>query len=371
MAEPTPFWSSGRIPWRPLLGAAGTLLLLYGAWRFRDLIAYMLVSVALSFIGRPVVLAVQRIRFRGKPVPAGIGAVVALAAMAAVFAASTAVFLPIVWAQIQAVTTIDLAQLERMFTSTMHWVDAHIPFQLDPAGGPNSAYLIAELQALLTPARVSGMVGDALGFVGNAAIAVSSVLFMTYFFLRDGALFRNILFAVTPTGMEDRMESIVDRTSHLLTRYFVGLIAQVAIVTTIVTAGLALIGVPNALLLGTLAGLFNLVPYVGPIAGTVLGCVLIATSWPGDVAGMQQAVAWSAGVYGLAQIVDNWFTQPVIFASSIHAHPLEVFIVLSIAGSLGGTVGMVLAIPGYTLLRIVAKEFLSGFKIIDRLTRRL
>jgi predicted PurR-regulated permease PerM len=124
-------------------------------------------------------------------------------------------------------------------------------------------------------------------------------------------------------------------------------------------------------LIGTLAGLFNLVPYVGPIAGAAVGLLLIATGWPGDAASMQSAVAWSAAVFGLAQIVDNWFTQPVIFANSVHAHPLEIFILLSVAGSLGGPVGMVLAIPGYTLFRIVAKELLSGFKIIDRLTSRL
>jgi len=371
MAENSPFWNGGRIQWRPLLGAAGTLLLLYGAWRFRALIAYMLVAVALSFVGRPLVLAVQRIRLRGKPLTANVGALVALCAMAAVAAAAAAVVVPIVWAQIETLSSLDTAQIQRMFESTMRWFDAEFPFALDPAGGPNSAYLLLELQSLLTPDLLGGMLGDAVTLAGDVAIALSSIVFMTYFFLRDGALFWNILFAVTPTGMEDRMAAIVDRTSQLLTRYFLGLILQVAIVTVLVTGGLWLVGVQNALLIGTLAGLFNLVPYVGPIAGAALGLLLVATGWPGDAASMQQAVAWSAGVFGLAQIVDNWFTQPVIFANSVHAHPLEIFVLLSVAGSLGGPVGMVLAIPGYTLLRIVAKELLSGFKIIDRLTSRL
>jgi predicted PurR-regulated permease PerM len=371
MAEPSPLFNGGRIQWRPLLGAAGTALLLYGAWRFRALIAYMLIAVALSFVGRPLVLAVQRIRLRGKPLTANVGALVALCAMAAIAAAAAAIVVPIVWAQIETLSTLDTAQIQRMFESTMAWMDTDFPIALDPAGGPNSAYIVQELHALLTPDLLGGMLGDAVAFAGQAAIAASSVLFMTYFFLRDGALFRNILFAVTPTGMEDRMSTIVDRTSQLLTRYFLGLILQVAIVSAIVTGGLWIIGVPNALLIGTLAGLFNLVPYVGPIAGAAVGLLLIATGWPGDAASMQSAVAWSAAVFGLAQIVDNWFTQPVIFANSVHAHPLEIFILLSVAGSLGGPVGMVLAIPGYTLLRIVAKELLSGFKIIDRLTSRL
>jgi predicted PurR-regulated permease PerM len=53
------------------------------------------------------------------------------------------------------------------------------------------------------------------------------------------------------------------------------------------------------------------------------------------------------------------------------AHPLEIFIVISMAGLLGGVSGMVLAIPGYTLIRIVAREFLSGFKIVDALTEKI
>jgi predicted PurR-regulated permease PerM len=79
----------------------------------------------------------------------------------------------------------------------------------------------------------------------------------------------------------------------------------------------------------------------------------------------------SLGVFAVAQLVDNFFTQPVIFANRVHAHPLEIFIVISIAGNLAGAAGMVLAIPAYTLFRIVGQELFSGFKVIDELTKNL
>jgi len=69
--------------------------------------------------------------------------------------------------------------------------------------------------------------------------------------------------------------------------------------------------------------------------------------------------------------VDNFFTQPVIFANRVHAHPLEIFLVITIAGGLGGVIGMILAVPIYTLFRIVAQELFSGFKLVDRLTQNL
>ena len=82
-------------------------------------------------------------------------------------------------------------------------------------------------------------------------------------------------------------------------------------------------------------------------------------------------IGWGLLVFLGAQLVDNFFTQPVIFANRVHAHPMEIFVVISIAGSLAGVPGMILAIPGYTLFRIVAQELFSGFKVIDQLTKNL
>jgi len=78
-----------------------------------------------------------------------------------------------------------------------------------------------------------------------------------------------------------------------------------------------------------------------------------------------------ASVFLIIQLLDNILFQPIIFSNSVNAHPLEIFLVISIGGTLGGIPFMILAIPGYTVLRIVAKEFLSEFKIVQDLTKRL
>ena len=82
-------------------------------------------------------------------------------------------------------------------------------------------------------------------------------------------------------------------------------------------------------------------------------------------------MAWALGMYFAAQMVDNLFTQPVIFAKRVHAHPLEIFVVISIAGTLAGPTGMVLGIPAYTLFRIVIREFFQEFQWVQALTDRL
>ena len=71
------------------------------------------------------------------------------------------------------------------------------------------------------------------------------------------------------------------------------------------------------------------------------------------------------------QLIDNFLFQPLIFSNSVKAHPLEIFLVVLSAGIIWGISGMIVAIPFYTLLRIIAKEFLSEFKVIEQLTKNI
>jgi predicted PurR-regulated permease PerM len=76
-------------------------------------------------------------------------------------------------------------------------------------------------------------------------------------------------------------------------------------------------------------------------------------------------------VFISVQVIDNILFQPLIYASSVLAHPLEIFIVLLIAGSVAGILGMFLAIPAYTVIRVIAKEFFNNFKLVKRLTENI
>lgn len=76
-------------------------------------------------------------------------------------------------------------------------------------------------------------------------------------------------------------------------------------------------------------------------------------------------------VFIIMQIIDNFVLQPIIFSKSVKAHPLEIFLVVLIGAKLGGILGMVLAIPLYTVFRVIGKVFLSEFKVIQNLTRNI
>jgi predicted PurR-regulated permease PerM len=270
----------------------------------------------------------------------------------------------------QALTSLDFQgiaeELEREFASFAPLMGEAV----NPLTWLDTATLGKGLSSVLGPSGIGGILGSAFSALGSLIIATFSIAFMTFFFLKDRNLFPNIIQALTPVHYTDRMDRIMQNSTQLLTRYFIGLAAQVAIITTVITSGLLILGVPNAFLIGFLAGLLNLIPYVGPLIGAGLGLSIILTTHLVHP-DLWSLVGKAGAVFLLAQLVDNLFTQPIIFAGSVKAHPLEIFLLISIAGSLAGITGMMLAIPAYSLLRVVAKEFLSGFKVIQSLTEGL
>jgi predicted PurR-regulated permease PerM len=304
-----------------------------------------------------------------------LGAAVALLFLAGLGAAVLSLFIPLVTAEARVISEIDFEAAGKALSG--QFSDFQLRFS-NLIGERSNADLTAGLQKqwsaswsqMLGKAGLGGLLSGFLGTVGNTLVAVFSILFMTFFFLKDRNLFFGIIQALTPQRLQEKVDRVIEDTSTLLTRYFVGLAIQVSIVTVIITLGLSILGVPNAFLIGFLAGLMNLVPYVGPLvaAGTTLLILLTTQFQNPELWGL---VGKAALVFGVAQLVDNFFTQPVIFAGSVKAHPLEIFLLISIAGSLAGVAGMVLAIPAYSLLRIVAKEFFSEFKVVDSLTKKL
>jgi predicted PurR-regulated permease PerM len=129
-------------------------------------------------------------------------------------------------------------------------------------------------------------------------------------------------------------------------------------------------GVSNAFFIGLIIGILNVIPYVGPWLGFIIS-LLISAAFVSS--GMTITFIFiSLGITVLCtQFIDNTFIQPILYSNSVDAHPLEIFIVILMAGHFAGVIGMLLAIPAYTVLRVIAKEFFSNFKIVRKLTENM
>ena len=227
--------------------------------------------------------------------------------------------------------------------------------------------------AAFNPAQIPALINSIVGFMGNLLIAIMSILFIAFFFLKEQGLFSNVLEALVPSGSEKKVIHAVEESSTMLRRYFVGVSIQITVITIFMYLVLTLIGIKSAILIAFFAACINVIPYIGPLIGAMFG-VFITISSNLDLAfydEMMPLILMVLGSFGAMQMLDNFLLQPYIFSNSVSAHPLEIFIVILVGAKVGGIVGMVLAIPTYTVFRVIAKSFLSEFKIVQRLTNRM
>ena len=215
------------------------------------------------------------------------------------------------------------------------------------------------------------LLNQTLELLGGFTIGLFSIVFILFFFLKDSHLQKQIILALVNDKITDRVEKSIEKTKNLLSRYFLGLLLQISILLIIYSIVLAVFNVENAFIIAFLCALLNLIPYLGPIVGAVLMMLLTMSSFIGaDFSSiiLPKTIYVMIG-FCVGQMIDNFFSQPYIFSNSVKSHPLEIFIVILASGTLIGPVGMIIAIPLYTTLKVISQEFLSENKIVKSLTK--
>jgi predicted PurR-regulated permease PerM len=176
-----------------------------------------------------------------------------------------------------------------------------------------------------------------------------------------------------PNSHEFQILNSVEKINHLLSRYFIGLLLQLFIVFILYLIVLLIFGIPNAIVIAFLCAVLNIIPYIGPLIASVLAAILtmisnLGSDFQSDI--LPTTIYVLIGFW-IVQIIDNNLSQPIIFSKSVSSHPLEIFLVILIAGFLFGILGMIVAVPLYTIIKVVGKEFFPENKIIQLLTKNL
>jgi predicted PurR-regulated permease PerM len=220
---------------------------------------------------------------------------------------------------------------------------------------------------------IPNLLNSVIGAVGSLSIGLFSVLFISFFLMKDSRILNKGLLVLVPDNKESRFQKSFDTIKDLLSRYFLGLVLQITILFVLYTIILLIFGISNAVVIAFLCALLNLIPYIGPLIGGVLMLTLTMTSnleldFQTEI--LPKTIYVLIG-YIIAQLVDNFFSQPFIFSQSVKSHPLEIFLIIIIGGLLFGVVGMIVAVPVYTALKVILKEFLADNKIVKSLTKDL
>ena len=357
--------------------ALGISLLIVGilVYTFSEIVTYVLIAWVLSMIGQPFMRFFQaRIRigkFRAGP---NMAAVLTLLSYFVIVYVLAMLFVPLILEQARNLPGVDYvahaSALDQPIIEFYVWL---VKYGISVPHESPEQMLSNALKGRFNPEKFGDFFTALISAAGSILIGLFSVVFITFFFLKEQGLFVNFLVALVPNQYETQVKNSVDETSSLLTRYFGGILIQVSIITIYVSVFLHFLGVNNALLIGFFAALINVIPYVGPIIGAAFG-VFITISSNLDLdfyTQMFPLILKVLAVFASMQLLDNFVLQPVIFSNSVLAHPLEIFIIILMGAQINGIVGMVLAIPAYTVLRVIARAFLSELKIVKTITRNM
>ena len=358
---------------RVVLNAAIFTVIALLCWYFRSVLVYIIIAFVVSLIGRPLMHCLRRVTFRSRPAPDWLLAIVTLIVIILAIVLIITQIFPVVAGIIrEAANGSQRLPDGSLIELVNEWLIATFP-----SLGPDfdgTGLLMSKLREMTSLSNVGGILGSVASAVAGIAVGIFSSVFISFFFIKDDRLFSRIVGSLVPDRHEKSVGKAIQDIEGLLSRYFVGLTIEVLgvmIVDFLLLWLVARIGVNNALGIAFIAGLLNIIPYVGPLIGEVLGVILCVILKYATGIGLAVNIWWFAlivlGLMLTAQLVDNFIYQPLIYSTSIKAHPLEIFIVLLIAGHIGGALGMLVAIPAYTVVRVIASRFFYDWKPVRRL----
>ena len=347
-------------------------------WLLKSVLAYIIIAAVISLIAKPVMNFTKKINIKGRTLPSWFLAIVSLTLTAGVALTILSLIIPLVSSIVQDVSVQNISQAVKGIAVPLADLNNFLQERFTNLG-ENFRIEVAigqEITKLINVDVFSNAIGSAASVLTNLFIGLFAVAYISFFFIKDDGLFTKLVCALVPDKHEKTVEKAIDDIEHLLSRYFVGITIEVLGVALINFLGLWLIARLNinaALGIGFLTGIFIIIPYIGPLigisTGTILGLILKYSS---AVPVGLDLEFWSFGAVLLSimcttQLIDTFFYQPLIYSTSIKSKPLEIFIVLLIVGNIGGPLAMIVAIPVYTVFRVIAFRFFRHVKAFRRL----
>ncbi|MEH6345244.1 MAG: AI-2E family transporter [Bermanella sp.] len=219
---------------------------------------------------------------------------------------------------------------------------------------------VEQLKANILSSFTSGE-GGLLSSLSNVIMSVSSSLllvpFITFFLLRDFESLRNKMLDALPNKHYELGWLIYFKVANQTQGYVRAVLIQQSILALVASIGFWIAGFESPVILGLIAGVLGLIPYVGPALGLIPPFYLVLANQPVNYDAMYAAVL----VIGMAYLIDNLLVIPLIVARFANLHPLVALLSIIIFGNFFGILGMMAAIPSLAIANIVYSQFLLSF----------
>ncbi|WP_369616748.1 AI-2E family transporter [Flavobacterium sp. CFS9] len=353
-----------------ILRALTTILIvaavLYFLYQIQTVIVYLCISLLLCLIANPLIQFLKnKLKFSNS-----LAATTALILFILAIVGFILLFVPLIISQANNLSLLDTQNLQQQFLETERSIENYFNIQhLDL----NKVLKESKITSIIDFSYFTGFLNSIIGFMANMGMGLVSVFFITFFFIKDQDAFKVSARKILPDTNEDKILNSITKINHFLTRYFVGLLLQLTVVFILYFIVLIIFGNKNAFVIAFLCAILNIIPYIGPIIGTILAGLLTMISMIGSDFQSEILPKTIYVLIGflLVQAIDNNISQPIISSKSVNSHPLEIFLITLISGITFGIVGMIIAIPAFTMVKVILKEFFPDNKIVSVLTERI
>jgi predicted PurR-regulated permease PerM len=341
----------------------------------RDIVSYVLIAWVISLLGQPLMRQLQkRLRIGKRKLPNALCAIITLSVFILIIFIFISVFVPLVVEQANHLSELNTDKITTALQEPINQLNSW-GRRFGVLKSSENVLDVAEksFKTWLKPFSVTNIFSNIIYTATNLIVGIISVLFISFFFLKEKTMFMSFLVSLLPEHYEQNVTEAVDDTTKLLSRYISGLLLQMLFVIIFLTPILLIIGVQNAVLIAIFAAIINIIPYLGPMMGCVFAVAVTISSNLGlDFYTAIVPIIFKVMIaFGFMQFINDWIVQPLIFSNRVLAHPLEIFIVTLIGAKIGGIPGMILAIPSYTVLRVIAREFFNQYRFIQKITSSL
>ncbi len=356
-----------------IIGLA-TLAICLLVWFFRTIVIYFFIAGILSLLAYPIMSFLKRIRYKKFHIPHTLSAIITLLILYSTFTFIFVIIIPIIVEQVRLLYNVDinhfLETVSKPIASIEHLIQQYIPNQQNFS---LKNHIQNHIQELISIDIITDIFGSLTLLIKDLLIGLFATTFLTFFFLKEEGLFFKIIIFLFPERLESNITRALQSIYHLLVRYFIGICLDISTVFGLNTLGLifiANISWQTAIVMGVITGVLNIIPYVGPLLGMATAIAVGLTAILSHAA-IVNTLLLILLVFIITQIIDMGVLQPFIYSNSVQAHPLEIFLVIFAAGSIGGIVAMLVAIPSYTVLRVLAKEFFHQYRLVQKLTDKI
>lgn len=313
-----------------------------------------------------------KLKIKDRYIPKWIASTAVIFIFIGIFITSFSLLIPIAYEKFTYYSSVHLGDIKTIIEEPLNKINDFIANYSTSDLRLQSADVITDITdkfSKIISSTISNL-GSLIDFFASFIMASFSIFFITFFFLKEDTLFKNGLTLMFSAQNEKKINDSLDSSIALLSKYFIALLMESSIKLVVITGGLFMFGIDfsTSLIIGLISAVLNVIPYIGPLIGAVLGIIGAVAAYQGDVA---ELLIFTTALFAIFQIIDNVIIQPYIYSTSVKAHPLEIFLIILLAGAFAGVWGMLLAIPVYTILRVFAKTFFNNLRVVQKLTKSI